>query len=135
MSFHSSFILRNISNFSSCCQQVRKSWGCLFWIQLCNTILKPNKSVRPIILQQIQTVYWSGLTIGIVALWYNSNYRNIRESLLGSAVLGRCTGLIKRGTFWLANKKSGKYISATKLDINRFKPLSVGDIVWHTSEQ
>ena len=53
----------------------------------------------PIAIQQIQTVYWSVLTIVIGALWENSEHRKIRESLLGSAGLGRCTGLRNRCTF------------------------------------
>ena len=56
-------------------------------------------SVEPIALQKIQTVYWSGLNIGIGALRENYDHRKIRERLLGSAVVGRCPGLSNQCTF------------------------------------
>ena len=92
---------------------------------------KSNKSVPPIALQQLQTVYWIGLNIGIWALRNNSPHRNIRERLSGSAGVGRCTGLSNRGMFWLANQQAGKHISATELDLNIFLPFPLGELVWH----
>ena len=89
----------------------------------------PNKSVHPISLQQIQTVYWSGLTIGIGSLRENSAHINIRESLLGSTGVDMYPGLINRCTFGLANQQAGKYIYATELELVRFRPLPLGDIV------
>ena len=91
--------------------------------------------MNPIYLQQIHTVYWSGLTIGIGSLQDNSAHRNIRESLLGSAGVGNCTGLSNRCTLGLANQQAGNYISATELDINRFRPLPFGELVSHISTQ
>ena len=62
----------------------------------------------PIDLQQIQTVYCSGLAIGIVSLWGNSAHRKIRESFLGSAGVVRCPIISNQCTFWLANQQAGK---------------------------
>ena len=101
----------------------------------CSNASKPNKSFHPIALQQTHTVYWSGLNIGIWALQENSAHRKIRESLLGSAGLGRCPGLINRCKFWLSNKQAEKYISDTELELNKFHPLPFGEIVWHLSTQ
>ena len=73
----------------------------------------------------------SGLNIGIGALQKNSAHRNIRESLLGSAGVSRCPGLINWCTFGLANQMAGRYTPATELEIIRFWPLPLGEIVWH----
>ena len=91
--------------------------------------------MHPIELQQIQTVYWSRLTIGIEALRENSDHRKIRESLLGSAGVVRCPGLSNRCKFVLANQQAGKYIYATGLELIRFRPLPLGELVWHLSTQ
>ena len=76
-----------------------------------------------------------GLTKGIGSLWDNYSHRNIRESPLGSAGVGRCPGLSNRCTFWLAKKHDGKYISATELELNRFWTFPLGGIVCHLSTQ
>ena len=98
---------------------------------MCNIKEKQNKSVQPINLEQIQTVYWIGLDIGIVALRDKYAHRNIREILLGSSGVGRCPGLSNRCKFLLANQQAGKYISATELELNMFRPLPLGELVWH----
>ena len=126
---------QNTSNLSSRCQQVSTRRECRFWNQLCNTTANPNNSVHPIYLQQIYTVYWSGLTIGIGSLQENPTYRKISERLLGRAGVGRCPGSSNRCKVWLANKQAGKYISATKLELNMFRPFTLGEIVWHLSTQ
>ena len=95
----------------------------------------PNKSMHPISLQKIHTIYCSGLAIAIVALRGNYTHRKIRESLLGSSGVRRCPRLINRCTFLLANKQAGKYISATELELNRFRTFSLGELVWHLSTQ
>ena len=91
--------------------------------------------MHPIALQQIQTLYWSGLTIGIGALRDYSAHRKIMESVLGSAGVVRCPGWSNRYTFVLDNQQAGKYISATELELNRFCPLPLGDLVWYLSTQ
>ena len=53
----------------------------------------------------------------------------IRESLLGRAGLVRYNGLRDRCTFLLANQQVEKYISATELDIHRFWPFTLGELV------
>ena len=121
---------QNTSNFSSHCQQVSTRSGGLFWNILCNITAKTNTSVQHIALQKIQTAYWSGLTIRIGAVWGNSAHGKIIKSLLGSAWLGRCTGLINLCTFRLANQQDVKYISATELELNRFWPLPLRELVW-----
>ena len=132
---HNPFSLKNTSNFSSCFQQVNTRRGGRFWNQLCNITENPNNSVHPISLQQIKTVYWSGLDFGIGDLRDNSDIRKIMESLLGISGVGRCTGLINWCTFWLSNQLAGKYISATELELNRFRPFTLGELVWHLSTQ
>ena len=92
-------------------------------------------SVHPITLQQIQTLYWIGLTIGKGDLRKNSTHRNIRKIILGSAGVGRCPGLSNRCTILLADQQARIYISITELELNRFKPLTLGDILWHLSTQ
>ena len=57
------------------------------------------------------------------------------ESLLESAGVGRCPGLSNRCNFVLDNQQNGKYISATELDLNRFRPLPLRGIMWHLSTQ
>ena len=91
--------------------------------------------MHPISLQQIQTVYYSGLNIGIGALQENPPHSNIRESLLESAGVVICTGLGNRCTFGLANQQAGKYLSATELDPNRFWPFPLWNIVCHLITQ
>ena len=91
--------------------------------------------MQTISLQKIQTVYWGGFTIEIGALQENSALKNISESLLGSAGVGRCPGWSNRCTFWLKNQQSRKYISATELELNRFQTLDLGDLVRHLSTQ
>ena len=88
------------------------------------------RSCTPFPSNKKQTVYWSGLTIGIGALRGNYAHMKIRESLLGSAGVGRCPVLSNRCVFGLANQKSGKYISATELEIIRFRPLPLGELMW-----
>ena len=56
-------------------------------------------------------------------------------SLLGCAGVGKCPGLSNRCTFWLANQQAGRYISATELDLDRFRPFPFGDILCHLSTQ
>ena len=77
----------------------------------------------------------SGLTIRIGYLWDNSAHRNIRKILLGSAGVGRCPGLRNRCTFGLANQLAGRYIPATELKLNRFRPSPLGELIWHLSTQ
>ena len=91
--------------------------------------------MHPIALQQIQTVYWGGLNIGIGALRDNSAHRNIREGLLGSAGVGSCPGVSNRCTFLLANQQAGENIPATELKLDRFRHFPLGDLVWHLSKQ
>ena len=64
---------------------------------------KPNKSVHPIALQQIQTVYYSGLNNGIGSLRGKYSHGNMRERLLVCAEVGMCPGLSNRCNFLLAN--------------------------------
>ena len=135
MKHHSSFILQETSKLSSRCQQVSTRRGGQFWNQLSNIMAKSNKSVQTISLQQIQIVYWIRLTIGIWSLRENSAHGNIGESLLGSAGVGRCPGWSNRCTFGLANQQAGKYISATKLELNMFRHLPFVELVWHLSTQ
>ena len=59
----------------------------------------------------------------------------IMESLLGRSGVDRCTGLSNQCNFVLANQQAGKYISATELELNRFRPLPLGELVWHLSTQ
>ena len=99
---------QNTSNLSSRCKQVSKRRGIRFWNQLCNITAKKNNIVHTIPPRQIQTVYWSGLTIGIGARWENFAHRKIREILLVSTEVGRCTGLSNRCKFWLTNQQAGK---------------------------
>ena len=40
----------------------------------------PNKSVHPFSLQQIQTVYWSGLAIGVGAFQESPPHRKLGEA-------------------------------------------------------
>ena len=77
----------------------------------------------------------SGLTIGIGALRENSAHRKIMESLLGRSGVDRCHGLSNRCKFGLANQQAGKYISATELELNMFRTLPFGDLVWHLITQ
>ena len=77
----------------------------------------------------------SGLTIGIGDLWENYVHRNIRETLLESAGVGRCTGLSNRCTFGLANQLAGIYTPTTELEFIRFCPLPLGDLVFHLITQ
>ena len=91
--------------------------------------------MHPISLQQINTVYWSGFTIEIWAFRETLSHRNIRESLLGIAGVGRCPGSSNRCMFWLANQQAGKYISATELELTRFWPLPLGELVWNFRTQ
>ena len=46
-----------------------------------------------------------------------------------------CHGLSNRCKFGLANQQAGKYISATELELNRFRSLPLGDLVWHLITQ
>ena len=126
---------QNTSNFSSRCQQVSTRRGGIFWNKLCNIMVNPNKSVQPIDIQQIHTVYISGFTIGIGSRRYNSIRRKIRESLLESAGVSRCARLSNWCTFWLANQQAGKYISATELEPNRFRYFPLGEIMCYLSTQ
>ena len=57
------------------------------------------------------------------------------QILFVSAGVGRWSGLINRCNFGLANKQAGKYISATELELIRFRDFPLGDIVWHLSTQ
>ena len=91
--------------------------------------------MHPIDLQKIHTVYMSGSTIGIGYLRENPAHRNIRESLLGSAVVARCTRLGNHCTFVLTNQQAGKYITATELKLIRFRPLPLGELMWHLITQ
>ena len=126
---------QNTSSLSSRCQQVSTRRGDQFLNQWCNLTAKPNKSVHPIYLQQIQTVYWSGLNIGIWSLWENPAYRNSRKILSGRAGVGRCTGLSNWCTFGLVNQQAGKYITDTELELIMFCPLPLGEMLCHLSTQ
>ena len=95
----------------------------------------PNNSVHPISIQKIQAVYCSGFTIGIGSLRENSAHRKIIEILLGSTGVGRYPGLSNRCTFLLVDQQAGKYISATELELNSFRPLSLRELVWHLITQ
>ena len=77
----------------------------------------------------------SGFNIGIGALQDKYTHRKIRESLLGSSVLSRCPGLSNWCTSGLANQQAGRYSPATKLELIRFQPLPLGEIMWHLSTQ
>ena len=72
----------------------------------CYTLVKLNKSVQPIALQNTNFLR-SGLTIGIGALRYNFTHTNIREILLGSTGLGSCPGISNRCTLGLSNQQAG----------------------------
>ena len=126
---------QNTSNLSSRCQQLIKRRGGWFRNQWCNITEKPDNSVHPITLQQIQTVYYSGLTHGIGSLRESSARRNIRESLLGSAGVGRCNDLSNRCMFGLSNQQAGRSIPGTELELNRFHPLTLWEFVWNLSTQ
>ena len=91
--------------------------------------------MHPIVLQQIQSVYRSGLNIGIGDLQNNSDHNKIRESLLGSAGVYMFPGLSNWCTFGFSNQLSGRYIPATELDLIWFRPFPLGELVWHLSTQ
>ena len=57
------------------------------------------------------------------------------EILLVKARVDRFHGLSKWCKIGSANQQAGKYISATELELNRFRPLPLGDLVWHLSTQ
>ena len=78
---------------------------------------------------------WSGLTIGIGDLWENSAHRKIRESLLGSAGVGRCPVLSNQCNFGFSNQQARKYITITELELNRSWPFPLGELVWHLISQ
>ena len=73
------------------------------------------------------------MTIGIGSLQENFAHRKIRESLLGSAGLGRCTSLSNQFMFGLSNQQAGSYAPATELVNIRFRYLPFWEIVWHLS--
>ena len=75
------------------------------------------------------------MTIGIGALQENSAHMKITESLLVRARVDRCHGLSNRCKFGLANQQAGKYISVTELELNRFRPFPLGELVWHLITQ
>ena len=83
----------------------------------------------------MRNVFISGLTISIGALWQNSSHRKIRESLLGSAGVGSCTGLSNWCTFGLANQQAGSYAPDTELELNRFRSFPLRGLIWHLSTQ
>ena len=86
-------------------------------------------------LKYIWTVFRSGLTIGIGALWGNVSHRKIREIIVGSAGVGSCPGLINRCTYGLAKQKSGSHTPATELELIGFWHFPFRDLVWHLSIQ
>ena len=96
------------------------------WIQIRVCTPFPSK---------IQTLYSSGLTIWIGSLRVYYAHRKIRESLLGSAVVGRCPDLSNQCKFGLANQMSGRHITATELELNRFWHFPFGGLVWHLSTE
>ena len=57
------------------------------------------------------------------------------ESLQQSAGVGMRPGLSNRCTLKFSNQLAGKYISATDFEINRFRNLRLGELVWHLSTQ
>ena len=69
------------------------------------------------------------------SLWKNYSHRNIRESFLVSAGVGRCPGLSNWCTFGLTNQLAGIYIPATELELNRFWPSPLGELVCHLITQ
>ena len=69
------------------------------------------------------------------ALRDNYAHINIRESLLGIAVVGSCPVLSNQCTFGLTNQQSGSYAPANYLEIIRFWPLYFKAIVWNVSTQ
>ena len=75
------------------------------------------------------------MTIGIGSLRDNSAHRKVTESLIGSAGVGRCPGLSNWCTFLLENQQAGKYISATELELNRFRTFPLGEPLLHLSTQ
>ena len=84
---------------------------------------------------KVQNVYRSGLIIGIGALWDNSAHRNIRESLSGSAGVGRFPSLNNLCTFGLDSRLDARYIPATELYIIMFRLFPLGELVWHIIKQ
>ena len=74
-------------------------------------------------------MYSSVFAIGVGSLRDNSAHRNIREILLGSAVVGRFPRLSNRCMFGLANQFSGRYTPATELELIRFQHFPLGELV------
>ena len=69
------------------------------------------------------------------ALQDNSAHRNISESLLGSAGVGRCTSLSNWRTFGFSKQLAGRYTTATELELIIFWLLPLGGLMWHLSTQ
>ena len=83
----------------------------------------------------IQTVFRSGSTIGIGYLRENSAHGKIRESLLGSARVSICPSVSNLCTFVLENQQAGIYDPTTELELIRFSPLPLEELVWHLITQ
>ena len=49
--------------------------------------------------------------------------------------MGRCIGLSNHCKFELANQLAGRYTPAIELELIRFRPLPLRDIVWHLITQ
>ena len=47
----------------------------------------------------------------------------------------RCPVLSKQCRFRFANRLAERYITATELEINRFRPFPFGELVWHLITQ
>ena len=62
-------------------------------------------------------------------------HRKIRESLLGSEGVARSPGLNNLCTFGLANRLDRIYILATELELLRFIPLPLEELMWHLRTQ
>ena len=137
LNYNNQIFFQRIINLSSIFQQVITRIGGQFR-KLSVSLLflvKLNKSVHPIALPKMRTVFRSGLTIGIWSLWENSTHRKIRESLLGSAGVGSCPSLRKRCTFGLDIQQAGIYVPNTELELIKFRPFPFRELVWHLSTQ
>ena len=57
----------------------------------------------------------------------NYAHRKIRESLLGSAGVGSCPGIIKRCMLGLDNQQAGSYAPVDELELIIFRTFPFGE--------
>ena len=100
----------------------------MLWLS-CYTLVKQNKSVHPIFLQN------KALNKGIGSLQDNLAHRNIREGLLGSTRVGIFPGIINRCTLGLANQQARSYAYSAELELIVVFPFTSGELVWHLITQ